>query len=179
MSDPFNDAWAEAAATAPPQFMVYITLELRHDAFVDEVDGPFAIRAVTGVADPVTLGLEPEAALNGGEMVEFKAVPFTAEQPEFAEGKTPESQVTVDNVAREMIPYLEQAVRMRSDMVCTYREYRSDDLTAPCFGPVSFKMKRVSVTGTKVTGQARIDDLANRKFPNKVYTLNDYPGLAA
>lgn len=179
MSDPFTEAWEEAAATAPPQLTVYVTLELRHDAFVDAEEGPFAIRAVAGVGDPVTLGLEPEAVLNGGEMVEFKAIPFESEPPEYAEGKTPESRVTVDNVARELIPHLEAAVSMRSDMICTYREYRSDDLTSPCFGPVTFRMKRVSVKGVSVTGVARIDDLANRKFPNKVYTLTDYPGLSS
>lgn len=97
----------------------------------------------------------------------------------FDDGRMPESQVTIDNVARDMIRILEDAVKIRADLIISYREYRSDDLTAPCYGPVEFKMRKVTLSATTLIGTARLDDLANRKFPARVYTTNEFPGLLA
>lgn len=176
MADPWTEAWEEAEASAPPGVQIYATLELQHPIFV-EGSTPFAIRVVAGSPNDELFTLEPGAILNGGQEVNFQAVPFFAERPQYEEGKTPESMITIDNVARILTPYLEDAVLTRADMTAIYREYRSDDRTEPCYGPVQFLVKNVKVTGTQVTGAARIDDLANRKFPNKVYTINEYPGL--
>ena len=176
MSDPFTEAWEEAEASKPPEVLLYHALELIHPAFVE--DGvPFSVRAVAGISESINFTLEPGAPIDGGLSVEFKPIPFYAEFPEVSEGKTPSSKITVDNVARTVMPYLELAVRMRADMNAIYRQYRSDDLTAPCYGPIQFNVKQVKVTRTKVEGLAQIDDLANRKFPNKVYTINEFPGL--
>lgn len=177
MTDPFTAAWEEAEASKPPEVLVYSTLELQHPAFVDVDTGPFVIRCVTGVTEDLQLTLEDGADPDGGQEVTFKAVMFRAERPKFEEGKTPECKITVDNVARTLMPYLEDAVSMRADLITIYREWRSDDLGAPCYGPVKFNIKQVSCTKTGVEGMARIDNLANRKFPNKIYTLSEYPGL--
>lgn len=121
--------------------------------------------------------LEDGAPLNGGQSVLFKAIPFTAERPTFQEGVTPECVISVDNVARELAPYLDAAVIMRADVQTIYREYLSTDTSAPAYGPVTFTLKQVKVAGTQVQGTARIDDLANRKFPKLVYTIEEFPGL--
>lgn len=177
MSDPWSDAWMEAEATAPPQLEVFPTLEFRHPAFVDAEIGPFALRVVALTTEDQTFGIEDNGVLDAGTNQLFKAVNFASERPEFTEGKTPECSITLDNVAREIVGYLETAVSMRADMECTYREYRSDDLTAPCYGPVTFTIKKVTINGTQVKAIARIEDLANRKFPNKVYTVTEFPAL--
>lgn len=176
MTDPWTPAWEEAEATAPPGIVVYCTLELQHPAFLqDAVEVP--IRVVTGVADDMSFGIEDGATFNGGETVVFQAIPFYAERPDFAEGRTPECQVTIDNIGREVLGYLEDAVQIKADLAVLYREYRSDDLTEPCYGPIRFVMRRVRVKGTSVVGVAKLDDLANRKFPYKTYTVNEFPGL--
>lgn len=176
MSDPWTAAWEEAEATAPPDIIVYPTIELQHPAFLQGgVEVP--IRCVSGVSDDMSFGIEVGATFNGGQTVTFTAIPFFADRPEFAEGKTPQCTVTVDNVAREMAQYLEDAVQIKADLVAIFREYRSDDLTEPCYGPVQFVIRKVTVSGTKVTGIARLADLANRKFPFKVYSINEFPGL--
>lgn len=176
MADPWTAAWEEAEATAPPDVVVYSTLELQHPAFLENsVQVP--IRCVTGVADAMSFGIEAGATFNGGEMAEFQAIPFFAERPEFAEGRTPQCDVTIDNCAREVAMYLEAAVQVKADLIAIYREYRSDDLTEPCYGPVQFVMRKVTVKETSVTGTARLDDLANRKFPFKVYSVDQFPGL--
>ena len=178
MSDPWTAAWEEAEATAPPDVILYPTLELQHPAFLD-TDGvtQIPIRCVTGVADDMDFGIEAGATYNGGGTGTFQAIPFFADRPEFAEGQTPQCQVSVDNVAREMAQYLEAAVQVKADLIAVYREYRSDDLTEPCYGPVQFVIRKVTVNGTTVTGTARLADLANRKFPKKVYSVDEFPGL--
>jgi hypothetical protein len=176
MSDPWNAAWEEAEATAPPGVLVYATLELQHPAFIQGgVNVP--IRVVTGVADDMSFGIEAGATFDGGTMQTFQAVPFFAERPEFAEGKAPECQVTVDNIGREIVGYLDAAIQVRADLIVLYREYRSDDLTEPCYGPIQFIMRKITVTGATVVGTANIDDLANRKFPYLNYDITHFPGL--
>jgi hypothetical protein len=178
MADPWTSVWEEAEATAPPGVVMYATLELQHPAFLQGgVEVP--IRCVTGVADDMNFGIEVGAVFNGGQTVTFKAIPFFAERPEFAEGKVPECQVTVDNVGRDLFPYIEAAVQVKADLAALYREYRSDDLTEPCYGPVRFVMRKVQIKGTSVIGTARLQDLANRKFPYKVYAVNEFPGLVS
>lgn len=176
MADPWTAALEEAEASVPADIVVYPTLELRHPAFV-ELGEPVAIRIVSGPAENMDFGIEDGAAMNGGETVTFIALPFFAERPEFAEGRMPECQITVDNVNRELVPRLQEAVKIRADLIVEYREYRSDDLTAPCYGPVAFNMRKVKMTGTSLTGVAKLDDLANRKFPKRVYRPHEYPGL--
>lgn len=176
MADPWTEAWEEAEATAPPDVVVYHTLELQHPAFLEGgVQVP--IRCVTAVADDMMFGIEAGATFNAGEMATFQAIPFSAERPEFAEGQTPQCAITIDGVAREITQHLEAAVQVKADLIAVYREFRSDDLTEPCYGPVHFVMRKVTVSGTKVTGTARLADLANRKFPFKVYSINEFPGL--
>lgn len=172
MAEPWTEAWQEANTTMPPDVELIPTVELIHPAF-----GSDSIRAVAGYATDQSLTLEIGAPLNSGATVVFKAIPFKAEMPTFEEGKIPEIKITIDNVARELIPYLGSAVRMRADMLMLYREWRSDDLTSPCYGPTQFVLKRVTVNRTSVSGVARIDDLNNQKFPRLVYTLDKFPGL--
>jgi hypothetical protein len=176
MSDPFNEAWMEAEASAPPGVEKYAGIELVHPAFLSDGDF-FAVRAVAGSPISLNLTLEDGAPLNSGETVEFQAIPFNAQLPPIEEGKTPECAITIDNVSREIMPYLDAAVAMRADMIMRYREWLSDDTTSPCYGPVEFVIKRVKVSGTRITGFARIDDLANTKFPGLVYTYTKYKGL--
>lgn len=171
MPDPWSAAWEEAEATAPPNVLVHNTLELQHPTF----DQP--ARVVAGVPDDMNFTLEAGATPNGGESVLFQACEFWAEYPEVAEGKPPECRVSVDNVARLLVPALNNAVATRADLIAIWRQYRSDDLTEPCFGPVQFNVRRVTMTGTRIQGVARIDDLVNKKFPSRVYTIKDFPGL--
>lgn len=176
MSDPWTAAWEEAEASAPPGIKVYDTLELIHPAFIDE-SGPFSVRAVTRVKDDMNFTLEAGAPLNPGQSVVFRAINFFSERPEFAEGVTPQCEVIVDNVGRELMPYLETMVGTRANLTAIYRQYRSDDLTEPCYGPVEFQIKKVTVSMTRVQGTAMLDNLSNTKFPKKLFTLNEYPGL--
>lgn len=177
MTDVWTAAWEEAEATNPPGIDTYDTLELRHEVFLDDDDQPFGVRVVNGSTDDIMLTLEEGSLLNGGETVKFKAIAFQAERPEFADGTTPSCKISVDNVGDELQPYLEEAVQVRSDLIAIYRQYRSDDTSEPCYGPVEFTIKRVTVSSTRIEGNATLDNLANKKFPTLLFTFEDFPGL--
>lgn len=177
MVNPWTAAWEEAEASNPPGILTYNTLELIHPSFEDEVEGPFSIRAVSGVADDMSFGLELGAPLNSGEVVLFRAINFYSQMPEFSEGQTPSCDIIIDNVGDEVMPYLEAAVGTRANLTAIWRQYRSDDLVEPCYGPVTFQIKRVKATLTRLQGTAMLDNLSNRKFPNKLFTFTDFPGL--
>lgn len=175
MTDIWTDAWEESEVSNPPGVDTYDTLELRHAAFVDPT--PFAVRVVNGITSPINLTLEDESLLNGGEEVQFDNVAFFAERPEFADGTTPTCKISVDGVGEELKPYLENAVAMRSDLVAIYRQYRSDDTSEPCYGPVEFTIKKVTANSARLEGMATLDNLSNKKFPTKLFTFEDFPGL--
>lgn len=176
MTDVWTAAWEEAEASTPPTIDVYHTLELQHSAFVD-AGVPFSIRAVAGDYADQDFTLEDGATIDGGATVTFTALPFYTEFPEVAEGTTPSCKISIDSVGDELIPYLEAATKVRSDMIAIYRQYRSDDRSAPCYGPVEFRIKQATLRSSTIEGVCKIDDLANRKFPSRVYQLKEYPGL--
>lgn len=177
-AEPWTAAWEEAETTNPPGIDIYHTLELLHPEFIDPVTGPFSVRAVNGTTSEQTFTLEAGAPIDGGLAVVFKPIPFQDELPEFAEGQTPTCKITVDNIGEEVAPYLENATTVRADLIAIYRQYRSDDHSEPCYGPIEFTVKRVTIKGTRVEGQAQLKNLSNYKFPNKVFTYNEFPGLA-
>lgn len=178
MSDPWTAAWEEAEASVPPDVKIYSTLELQHPSFVNgSPDTAYVVRVITGVAEDTPLTIEIGADFNGGEEVTFQAVQFFAERPELAEGTVPSCTITIDNVARYLTPILENALEYKADLIVLYREYRSDDTTEPCYGPIEFVIKKVTVRGTQVSGIAMIDNLGNKKFPTRVFTITEFPGL--
>jgi hypothetical protein len=171
-----NAAWEEAVASVPTELVIYFTLELQHPGFLEgAVEVP--IRIVNGVSTDQTFTIEAGAVFNPGAPATFKAIPFEAEYPEFAEGRVPETRISVDNVLRELLPHIQNAMTFRADLKALYREYRSDDTSAPCYGPVEFIVRQLSVTGTRLEGVARLDNLASRKVPSRIYSLQDFPGL--
>lgn len=176
-SEPWTAAWEEAETSNPTGLLIYHTLELLHPSFNDPTLGAFSVRAVNGTTDDQTFTLEAGAPLNGGTAVLFKAIMFTADLPEFTEGATPTCKIAIDNVGEEVIPYLEAATGVRADLTAIYRQYRSDDFTAPCYGPVQFVIKKVTAKNTRLEGQAQLKNLSNLKFPNKVFTFDEFPGL--
>ena len=177
-SEPWTAAWEEAEASNPPGIDIFHTLELLHPAFVDDITGPFSVRCVNGTTEDQTFTLEAGAPIDGGLPVVFKAIPFEDELPEFAEGRTPTCKISVDNVGEEIVPYLENATAVRADLVAIYRQYRSDDSSGPCYGPIQFVVKKVTLQHTRLVGQAQLKNLSNFKFPNKVFTYDEFPGLA-
>jgi hypothetical protein len=93
-----SEALPEAYASCPPSARVYHTLEI----WQASCDVP--ARVVANVGDDIMLGIENGAPRDGGSRVAFIACPFTADYPEQREGQPPSCKISIDNVARELVP---------------------------------------------------------------------------
>lgn len=171
-----HPAWAEAEACCIPSVPVYYTLEFQHPAFLQD-GATIPLRFVLDV-EPRLLGIEAGAQFDGGSMAEFLPLAFEADMPTFGEAQIPECKVRIDNVARDLMPYLEEAVKVRADLKVIYRQYRADDTSEPVDGPTEFRLTKVTVSGTVVEGTASFTDLTNMKFPGLVYTRKEFTSLA-
>ena len=104
-----SEALKEAYASAPSDVILLHTLELRHPAFVDGDGSPTAIRVVRDHVNHKCT-LEDTAPLNAGLEVEFQAMAFDLELPPVNTTPLPEITFTLDNVARDIMDYLDVAV---------------------------------------------------------------------
>jgi hypothetical protein len=172
MPVPATVAWQEAEASAPPGVETLHTIELQHNATL-------LARWVAEVTEPETLGIEDGAAFNGGELAEFTPTNFKSAWPDVGENTPPRSRLSIDNVPRQAIDLLIAATLIRSDLIVIYRQYLSDDTSAPAFGPVEYVMRSWSAKGTRVTGDAELLRLGNKRFPatRATYNVSDFPGL--
>lgn len=174
----YSEALAAAYASNPEDEIILDTLEFQHPAFVDESGQPMGIRVVND-HQILNAKLEATATLNPSEYVDFQPVYFQFTRPSETEsGSLPEVEVRVDNVARILIPYLDQAKEMRSPITMMWRPYLVSDLTGPHILPVlTLTLRSVSADMNSVIAKAGFTDLANRRFPGSEYTSKKFPGL--
>lgn len=180
MADPWSAAWAEAQACAPADTVELFSLELISAAFV--IDGqPFTVRAVNDDRDHVLL-LEGSAPFNAGEAVTFTGIRFQMPWPEIEEGRVPELTIRIDNVNREIVPYLDAAVTMGAIVEVIMRVHLWDaktGATTPGTDPIRYPLRSVRVGEMYVEGVASPADLANLQAMRLVYDLASYPGMGA
>jgi hypothetical protein len=175
MADSWTAAFEEAAASSDKADVLLETLEIHHPLIVDG-SGVSAIRAVNDTV-PHDFTLELEALLRGGQTVRFEAIPFEFTFPDFEEGKAPEAEVRVDNVRRELGPYLDGIEASRNPITVIYRCYLLSDKTKVAMGPFTFVMRQLAEEGASVSGSVTFANPQNLKFPRKVYTEEDFPAL--
>jgi hypothetical protein len=167
-----SEALAEAYASAPPTVVVLHTLELWHPTWAA------AIRLVQDFAN-LTATLEDDAPVNAGEAVLFTGCPFRFALPQVGEGRQ-ELSIQIDNVAQLLMPLLEAADLTSTDAIkATYRPYLSTDTSAPHMAPVlTLDVVRVSADTMQVTCVCAHADFLNRRFPRRIYTVEEFPGIA-
>lgn len=174
----WDEAWAEAEASCPVDAEQFDTIELQHPAFVDDASNPIALRFVLDV-QPRSLGIELSASFTPGQMATFEPTAMEIQRPEYAEGRVPVARLSIDDVAGEILPYLEAATDYAADLVVIFRSYRSDDTSAPSYGPVEMVLTDITVDGSRVEGTATISDFGDMSVPSLVYRADDFPGLQA
>lgn len=168
-----SQALAEAYASAPADDVILHTLEFRHPSFTTP------IRVVRDYAD-LTATLEAGAPLNAGQAVTFVAFAFDFRLPDVLSSGVPEIEITIDNVSRDIIGYLDQAAQSASLIEVTYRPYLASDLTGPQMDPpLTLVVREATADVFRVVCKAGFGDLANRKFPSQLYTAERFPGLVA
>lgn len=177
----YSEAIAEAYASAPEDIVIIDTLEFRHPTFKDPQTGAVIAIRVVNDHNPLTATLEATAPANASQAVVFQPVRFGFRRPnESDSGSTPEIEITVSNVSRVLIPYLDGAKESREPIHVTYRPYLSNDKTGPHMNPpLTLTLRSVSADMNNVTARAGYGDLINRRFPKVDYTQAKFPGLVA
>jgi hypothetical protein len=165
-----TEAIKEAYASCPSSAVILHTLEFRHPAF----SAP--IRVVRDYQD-VLATLELDAPVDAGTQVTFVAFAFDFDLPEVVTG-IPSITITIDNVSRDIMANLDAAVISGQQVELTYRPYLSSDLTGPQMDPpLHLVVDEIDADVFQVTARATFGDLAGRKFPNELYTAEQFPGL--
>lgn len=166
-----------AYASAPETDVLLDTLEFRHSSFVT-AGLPYAVRAVND-NDVLTATLEDDAPLNAGEAVDFMPLRFGLTRPsETDSGSMPELEITLDNAARVLMPYLDAVKESRDPIEITWRPYLVSDLSAPHMVPVlTLYMTSVSLNMSQVVARAGFGNMVNRRFPALEYLASKHPGL--
>lgn len=180
MPDPsISDALAEANAIAPVDDIIWHTIEIRHEAFVDDNGDPDSLRFVQAMEN-MQAPLEDGAPVRAGQWVTWTALGFRFYLPSIEPGITPEIEITVDGVNRQMMSYLDQAVASGKPLWLSYRPYLDGALDdGPQMDPVpTFQIADVKVGIASVTLKARTKIDLRGAFPVAQYTLDEYPGLA-
>lgn len=187
--DIWTEALEEAYAAAPASDVVIATIELRHSTFRDDEGNAFAIRMCQ---DPGTLiearddgpdirglmlGLEANAPMQAGETVIFQSVMFEFTLPDQSDSEIGGMQIELDNVTKLVSQYLDAAVKERSTMQLIYREYLADEPSQPQLILSQLSIKSITSTVFRVTADASFLDFINKKFPNKEYRPEEFPGL--
>jgi len=172
MPDPsLSDAIQEAYATAPAGEVILHTLEFRHPAFTQP------LRVVRDRAD-LNATLESTAPENPNEEVTFVQFAFDLELPDVTSGSSPELLLTMDNVSRDVMGYLDQAANSQNLIEVTYRPYLLTDTSEPQMNPpLTMTLKEVECDIFKITARCGFGDFANRPFPRDVYDLQRFAGL--
>lgn len=181
-----DDIWSlaiqEAYASASTEEVILHTLEIRHPSITD----PIRIVADYGdsilVDDEVMYGhyltLEDDAPSNPGEEVLFQACMFDFSLPDQKINTLPQISVSIDNVTREIMEYVDSIITQQSSLNLTYREYLYSDKSTPQYILSGLTMKKITCDLVRVTGIAEFTDLVNKSFPGLVYRPEEFRGLS-
>lgn len=160
-----SQALREAYAAAPSDLVVYHTLELNHPAFTQPI---YVVNDFTDLA----------ANLENGAPVVFMRFAFRLVKPEVSPSGVPEVTVEIDNVSRDILSSVQQAMHSTDLITMTYRQYLSSDLTMPQNDPpMTMVLSNIRADVFKVSATASFGDLNNKRFPNQEYTAERFPGL--
>jgi hypothetical protein len=182
LPDDLFDSWiAEAYASAPSDDPVIGTLEFRHSAFRDEANVNIAARVAANGED-FQARLEAGAPMQGGQIVTFTGVAVETKLPEQGFSGAAEAEVSIDNAARTLMPWLDQANDATDPLepiACTYREFvKSRAAIGPSFTITGLTARRLLITGARATATLGFYDLVNAVFPRLTYTAARFRGLA-
>lgn len=175
MSDPWSEEYEIAIAANDKTVVALETIELHHSAIVEN-GRRGAVRAVNDTQDHI-FRLEQDAPLDGGQDVEFTAIPFTWGHPSVAEGQAPQADLRVDNVERELEPYLDQIETSFEPIIVIYRVYLSNRGTVVDKGPFRFVLKEIATDNGSVSGKVEIASPQNLKFGTRVYSADEFASL--
>jgi hypothetical protein len=169
-----TQAWAEAAASAPKDEVMLITIELIHPTFVEN-GAPAPIRAVRNTVD-VSFRLEDGAPVGGGTVVPFKAIPFEVDMPRIGPLGA-EATIRLDNVNREAAKFLPEAAKINTPITAIFRGYLASDPSTVGQGPYKLILRNVKRKGGILEGQLAIARPQAMRVMREVYDMVRFPSL--
>lgn len=173
-----TEALKEAYASNPDGVVIIHTLEFVHPNFRDENNQPTAIR-VAITHDVFNAQLESSAPLNPSEYVDFLPMNFDLSLPNVEHVATPEIDISIDNVSRDIEDNLAIAAASPFITEVIYRPYLSTDLTGPQMNPpLRLQLISAEADDFRVTARAGYGNTANKNCPSDIYNTERFPGLA-
>lgn len=164
-------AQMEAAAVAPLQRAMLNTFELYH---------PLSGRH-RFVADNENLlaTLEADAPADASTEVEFLAAPLSVNKPDESDAAaTPETTLSLDNVAGLMSAELDKTRGSLEPWPLTERVYASDDTSGPAIlPPTVLEVESVAIKGTALAIKAGFGNPNNVNVPRRTFKRANYVGL--
>lgn len=119
-----------------------------------------------------------EVTLETSEVVTFMAGQFRTKPPSISDNGQIERGLQIDSVTGEIIGILLPIVTSEIPVTCTFRIYLSDDLSAPQFDPPEItNLRNIQINKGVLSATAQSADVINKRFPTRIYTRVNTPGL--
>lgn len=168
-----SEGIAQAYASATVGDPILRTLEIRHPSFTDDDGNAISIWIVND--------LRPLTATDETSVVRtYLPCPFEYISPDQSDSGAPKgAQVSIDNVSREVVRVLMQARESDDPVLIVERQYLPSDTSAPHVLPVTVaELQSPVATSETVSGAIVFGGLTNKKYPRRIFTPEDFPGLA-
>lgn len=174
---PWSTAWAQASASVPKDRVQLYTLEFNHIFFHDEGGDPVAVRYVADTRDQV-LRIEAGAPMNAGQDVTFMRAWFDLTWPKL-EDMSFQGTIAVDNIGREITPFMIDASKSGQEIQMILRCYISTAPTIVARGPHYFTLFGAEITGDRFTATYAIALPDSYKFLRDTYDQKRFKALLA
>jgi len=165
-------ALQEAAAVAPIYRQMLYCYELWH---------PTLLAPIYFVNDNGDLSafIEPTAARNANNEVEFLSCPMSVSRPEESDQpEAPKISMSRPDLAGMMRPLLALARGTLDPWVIIERVYASDDLSGPALlPPLEVELTSIDMVGSALQIAAQLDDDGTLAVPAITFRRTEYPGL--
>lgn len=172
---PISDDLKRIYASAPVDVYYIETLQLNHPIFLEA--------STINPSSSVYLVNQPgglDAKLEDGSDVTYESAPFVAIPPNSQESNAIQLQVALDNASRALMDNLERLSQYPNIPITVYyRVYLSNDLTVVQNNPpLKLYVLNVTATTSTITFNAGLTNIRSKPFPNRVYNVDEFAGLA-
>lgn len=176
----FAAAFAEQNASYDAAFTEVFSAELYHPLIRDASGNQFPFRAVNNSV-PLMIPIEDFAPFDAGTIQEFPAIAFSGIWPDQTPDQTPTAKIRVDNIGRELMPYLPAMTRVESPLIIRLRVsiFRGDQFVEAAIDPVELSLRSVTVNENYVEGEASPADLVNLQMGRVIFDRFNYPALTS
>lgn len=119
-----------------------------------------------------------EVTLENNTEVTFTAAQFRTTPPAIDESGRITRSLKIDNVDGAIFNALKTVADSLDPVTCTMRIYLSNDISAPQFLPPERTILRgITLSGGTLSAEALSIDVVNKRFPTRMYTTDNTPGL--